>query len=72
MSAPAIMFLDTMRPLNYIGSQVMIFLKPFLTAIFAPEQYERMVQILDRREGLSALVEAIEAAAGKSRAGGDA
>ena len=72
MSAPAIMFLESMRPLNYIGSQAMVFLKPILTFIFSAKEYERMAQILDRREGVSALVAAIEEATGKDAAGGDA
>jgi len=30
MAGPAILFLESMRPLNYIGSQALVFLRPFL------------------------------------------
>jgi len=62
MAAPATLFLDSLRPLNYIGSQALIFLRPFLTPLFNVAQYDRLTEILERREGLAALVEAIEAA----------
>jgi len=62
MSGPAVLFLQSVRPLNYIGSQAMHFLRPFLTPLFNPQQYERLAAILERREGISALIEAIEAA----------
>lgn len=60
MGGPAILFLEALRPLNYIGSQAMVFLRPFLTPLLNPADYKRLAAILERREGLSALVEAIE------------
>ena len=65
MGAPAILFLESLRPLNYVGSQAMVFLRPFLTPLFNPGDYKRLAAIVERREGLRALVEAIEAAVAK-------
>ncbi len=62
MGAPAVLFLSSLRPLNFVGSQAMLFLKPFLTPLFNTQQYERLAAILERREGISALIEAIETA----------
>ena len=63
MALPATLFLRSVTPLNTIGSQAMVFLRPFLTGLFFnPEQYDRLSGILERREGLAALVEAVEAA----------
>ena len=63
MAFPAVLFLQSIQPLNAIGSQAMVFLRPFLTGLFFnPEQYDRLAAILERREGLGALVEAIETA----------
>jgi len=62
MGAPAVLFLSSLRPLNYVGSQAMIFLRPFLTPLFNPKQYERLAAILERREGIAALIQVIEAA----------
>ena len=70
LTAPAILFLSSLRPLNYIGSQALVFLRPFLTPLLNPEQYERLTEILERREGIEALVEAIERAEGERRARG--
>jgi len=63
MVTPAVLFLESLRPLSYMGSQAMIFLKPFLTPFFNPQRYDRLAEILERREGIEALVQAIEAAA---------
>lgn len=65
MAAPAILFLEGLRPLNYVGSQALHFLRPFLEPFFKPADTKRLAEILERREGLRALVRAIEAAAEK-------
>lgn len=66
MATPALLFLRSARPLSGIGSQAMVFLRPFLTALFRPADYDRITAIMDRREGLGALAEAIEAAQASS------
>lgn len=62
MAAPALLFLNSIGPLNSIGSQAMVFLRPFLTPLLNQADYDRLTRILDRRDGVGALVEAIEAA----------
>ncbi len=62
MVAPAILFLESLRPLSYVGSQAMLFLRPFLTPLLNTERYDRLAEILERREGIEALVQAIESA----------
>ena len=61
MATPAILFLGSVRPLNSIGSQAMVFLRPFLSGLLNPANYDRMTEIMDRREGIGALMDAIEA-----------
>ena len=39
----------------------MVFLWPFLTAVFKPAVYDRVAEIMARREGIQALMDAIEA-----------
>jgi hypothetical protein len=70
MGVPALLFLNSMRPLNYIGSQAMTFLRPFLTPLFNRADYERLTQIFERRVGLSALADAIERAMAEKPGGG--
>jgi hypothetical protein len=56
---PAIMVLETGRPLNYVASQFLTFLHPFATAILNTAEYERFVHILEHREGVDVLVDAL-------------
>ena len=72
MSLPAIMLLDSTHPLNYIGSQTMVFLRPFMTFFFSAAEYDRVAKIMERREGPTKLIEAIEAAVAECPAGGNA
>ena len=62
MTVPAVLFLQSIRPLSAIGSQALIFLRPFLTPLFKPAEYDRVAGILEQRDGIAALVDAIEAA----------
>ena len=62
MALPATLFLQSVQPLNAIGSQAMVFLRPFLTGLFFKQaDYDQVAAILERREGIGALVEAVEA-----------
>ena len=61
LSAPALMALETGRPLNFVGSQVLVFLSPLLTQIFSPTEYDRFVRILEKRQSIDLIVEAITA-----------
>jgi len=60
MATPAILFLESMRPLNFVGSQVMVFLQPILATFFSTQEYEQLAEILERRESIGILVERIE------------
>ncbi|HHT9118994.1 MAG TPA: hypothetical protein ACFYD3_00420 [Candidatus Hypogeohydataceae bacterium YC41] len=59
MATPAILFLESLMPLSYIGSQVMHFLRPFMTFLFSQEEYDRLSQLLERRSTIEHLIEAI-------------
>jgi len=67
METPAILFLESMHPLNFIGSQVMVFLQPILTSFFSIREYERLAAVLERRESIGLLIERIEARRDKTR-----
>lgn len=59
LSGPVLMALESARPLNFIGSQVLIFLTPFATLVFSREQYERFAHVMERRESVDLLIDAI-------------
>ena len=65
MSVPAILFLETVHPLNFVGSQAMAFLEPMVKAVFSAEEYVAFRKILERRTGIEALVDRIEAQVGE-------
>ncbi len=68
MATPAVLFLQSVKPLNALGSQAMVFLRPFVAGLFRPEKYDRLTAILERRDGIEMLLAAIEAAQAKEPA----
>ena len=65
MSLPAIIFLESVRPLNFIGNQVMIFFKPILTHFFSGNEYNKLANILENRKVIDILISEIEQRANK-------
>ncbi|HEV8481165.1 MAG TPA: hypothetical protein VGR66_10265 [Candidatus Eisenbacteria bacterium] len=63
MEMPAVLFLETVRPLSFVGSQAMVFFQPFAQAIFPWTQYERFTELMADRENLERLTRLIEAEA---------
>ncbi len=57
---PAVLFLETMRPVNFIGSQVMLFFHPMLRSFFTLREYDLLQQALERRESMGYFVDIIE------------
>ena len=57
---PAIMFLESVKPLNYLGSQVLVFFYPFVTAFLNSKDYKEFQQLLEYRESIGYIIEAIE------------
>jgi hypothetical protein len=70
MSVPAIMALESVKPLNYIGSQAMVFAEPMAHAMepilqivlknFSMEDYNTITNMLERRHSIEALLLRIE------------
>ena len=57
---PAIFLLETMRPLNFVMSQALVFFAPLLGALLPAERLESATRLLERRDGVEALIRAIE------------
>ena len=53
LTAPTIMFLESVKPMNYLGSQLMIFLEPVVLSIFNITQYRE-------RDAIETIIKAIE------------
>jgi hypothetical protein len=61
MSAPATVFLDSMGPMNFLGSQAFHFLTPIIDCAFNAKEVEQVARLLERRETISRLIAVIEA-----------
>jgi hypothetical protein len=60
MTVPAILALESMKPLSFVGSQAMYFFEPMVRAFFSVPEYERFAALLERRETMEALLVKIE------------
>jgi len=62
MSVPAIIFLESVKPLNYIGSQALVFFEPIVQSLFNFRDYDTFRRAMERRENVERLLQKIEAA----------
>jgi hypothetical protein len=70
LETPALLTLETARPLSVLAGQAMLFFEPFAQALFQFTEYRRVAALVERREALEALVGMIERAADeRERAG---
>jgi len=70
MATPAILFLESVGPMNFLGSQALHFFTPILEVVFTQRDVERVALLLERRDTLSRLGAMIENRAGASRTAG--
>ena len=61
LTTPAILFLETGKPLNFLGSQLLIAFSPFIQAIFKGNEYQKFALILEKDANVELLIELIEA-----------
>ncbi len=62
MGTPAALFLESFQPINFIGSQAMFFLRPFMTFIFSAAEYDKLAQTLEKRQSIEILIQEIQEA----------
>ncbi len=60
LTTPALIFLETFRPFNYLGSQVLHFLHPFASAVLSGEEYRNFTDFLERRGSIDYFCRRIE------------
>ncbi|UCE65614.1 MAG: hypothetical protein JSU85_12205 [Candidatus Zixiibacteriota bacterium] len=60
-TVPAILTLETVKPLNYLGSQAMVFLEPFVQAVFKDiSRYNTFRRMMEKRDNVERLLQKIE------------
>ncbi len=60
LTTPAILILETGKPLNFLGSQLLIAFSPFVQAFFKGEKYHKIALILEKDENVELLLQYIE------------
>ncbi|HEX2055103.1 MAG TPA: hypothetical protein VHF07_01340 [Nitrospiraceae bacterium] len=61
MAAPATVFLESMGPMNFLGSQAMHFMSPILECAFSAKEVSQVACLLERRDTLPRLILLIDA-----------
>lgn len=56
----AIVLLESTKPLSFLGSQLMIFFQPIITALFPFHQYEEIAALFEDRTNIEMLIQTIE------------
>jgi hypothetical protein len=65
LEVPAILTLETAKPLTLLASQALIFFEPIALSLFRIPDYRRVAALVERREALDQLVRMIEDKAGR-------
>ena len=60
MAAPATLFLESLGPMNFLGSQALHFLTPLLEFAFDVKDLEQVARLLERRDTIARLISLIE------------
>lgn len=60
MAAPATVFLESLGPMNFLGSQALYFLTPIVEWAFHAKEVEQVARLLERRDTISRLIAFIE------------
>lgn len=67
LTVPAILFLETCKPLNFIGSQMLIAFNPFVTSIFNTAEYQKFALIIEKDANVELLTQLIEKLDGEEK-----
>ena len=60
LSAIAITFLESVKYMNFLSSQAMLFFKPIVDAIFPTQVYGKIQKLLEKRPSIEYLIQKIE------------
>ena len=60
MAEPAILFLESAGPMNFLSSQALHFLTPILNMACDVRELEQAARLLERRDAIPRLIELIE------------
>lgn len=70
LTAPAIFFLESVKPLHFLSSQVLLFSQPFAAMLIGSGNLNHLTKLLESRQGIEMLILAIEAHGARGVDGG--
>jgi len=60
LTVPAILALESVRPLSFVGSQFMYLLSPAVTTFLSKPDWDAMAALLEQRSGVEYVLRVIE------------
>ncbi|MBU1701192.1 MAG: hypothetical protein KJ970_05325 [Candidatus Eisenbacteria bacterium] len=60
MGVPAVFFLESAKPLSFIGSQALVFMEPFVKAFLTLPQYDQFARMMEDRSNVERMIQIIE------------
>ncbi len=62
LTPAAMFFLESVKPLGFVGSQMMVFLRPMISVIWSnPSRWDQLQAILEKRGSIELLLRRLEA-----------
>ena len=62
MAGPTVLFLESLGPMNFLGSQALHFFAPIIELAFSAQEVSQVAALLERRDTTVRLIALIEAA----------
>lgn len=60
LAAPAVVFLESSKPLSFVGNQAMVFMNPIIHLFITVKDYDKYAKLLEDRGNIERLITAIE------------
>jgi len=60
LTLPAMMSLESITPLNYLGSQALVFFHPFVAAFLDTGDYKEFQQMLEHRQSIQFMINILD------------
>ena len=65
LTVPAVLFLESVKPLHFVGSQTLFFFEPMVHAFVSGKNYSRFAQLMENGDALEEFLVMIEGAGRK-------
>ena len=68
LAVPAVLFLETCKPLNFVGSQARMAFHPFVTAFVKGDEFRKVALLMEKDANVEELLQRIERREGSATA----